>query len=190
MLTRYDKIKSYIQMKTKILSKFFFSKPTLSVSKNLLGKFLVRRINGKKVSLMINEVEAYLGSKDLACHSARGKTKRNAPMYEEGGTIYVYFVYGMHYMLNIVTRNKGCPEAVLIRGAGRFSGPARLTRALGIDLRLYGKKLSKNSGLWIEDRGIQIAKNRIKKTPRIGVDYAGAIWSKKLYRFVYQEPKV
>ena len=153
------------------------------VAKKLLGKYLVRRVNGKVRSYKIVETEAYLGAEDLASHARHGLTKRNAPMHGPAGHWYVYFTYGMHYMLNMVTGKNGEPSAVLIRGVGDISGPARLTKALKIGKRFNGKPATKASGLWIEDRGEKINPRSIKKTPRIGVAYAGK-WAKKPFRFL------
>ena len=105
----------------KVLNKNFFNRPTLIVAKDLLGKYLIRRLNGKIKRFMITEVEAYDGFKDKASHASRGKTVRNAPMFGEAGVWYVYFTYGMHYMLNIVTGKKDYPAAILIRGVGTVS---------------------------------------------------------------------
>lgn len=169
----------------KRLPRSFFQRKTLRVAKELVGQYLVRKIENKIVREKITETEAYVGPHDLACHSSKGKTDRNAPMFAEAGTIYVYFTYGMHWMLNIVTEEKDFPAAVLIRGTEKISGPARLTKALKIDKRLNGKKLGKKSGLWFEyDLKIENRKLKIIRTPRIGVAYAGSIWSKKPYRFV------
>lgn len=96
----------------------FFKAPVLKVAKSLIGKYLVRKLRGKEIALMITEVEAYDGANDLACHARHGKTKRNEVMFGEAGRFYVYFTYGMHWMLNIVTGPKDYPAAVLIRGAG------------------------------------------------------------------------
>ncbi|MBI2450541.1 MAG: DNA-3-methyladenine glycosylase [Candidatus Nealsonbacteria bacterium] len=171
------------------LAKAFFIRPTLTVAKELLGKYLVRRNGGKSISLMITEVEAYIGLKDKACHASCGKTERNKIMFEEGGRWYVYFTYGMHWMLNIVTGFKEYPAAVLIRGTDKVSGPARLTKYLKIDKRLNGLLADKKSGLWVEDRGCKIKSSEILKTPRIGVDYAGSVWAKKLWRFYIKSPR-
>ena len=135
--------------------------------------------------LRIHEVEAYDGEKDLACHASRGKTERTAVMYASGGVWYVYLVYGMYSMLNIVTGVFGYPSAVLIRGAGEVSGPGRLTKTLSIDRRLNDKRATKQTGLWIEDDEFAVPRGAIIRTPRIGVDYAGA-WAKKPYRFLLQ----
>jgi DNA-3-methyladenine glycosylase len=108
-------------------------------------------------------------------------------MFEDGGRWYVYLVYGMHWMLNIVTETKDRPSAVLIRGTDKARGPARVTKLLKIDKRFNGLLAAKKSGLWIEDRGIKIKDSEIKKGPRIGVDYAGPVWSKKPWRFYLKE---
>lgn len=174
----------------KLLVQQFFNRPTLLVAKELLGKFLVRRIGGKETALAVTEVEAYDGFKDKASHAHRGKTLRNEPMFGPAGYFYVYLAYGLHWMLNIVTREKGYPAAVLIRGAslpaqaGKISGPARLTKFLKIDKSLNGQKAGKKSGLWFEDRGLAVARQKIMRTPRIGVAYAGSVWSGKKYRFI------
>ncbi len=176
-----------------ILSQSFFqNKNTVKIAKNLLGKFLVRRYaptrkrSGQKSlsqAFLITEVEAYDGFKDRASHAHRGKTERNKIMFGEAGHWYVYFTYGMHYMLNIVTGPKDYPAAVLIRAVNKIKGPARLTRALRIDKKLNGKPAVVDSGLWLEDRGLEIKNYQIKSSARIGVDYAGPNWGKKKYRF-------
>ena len=174
----------------KVLAREFFNRNTKLVAQELLGKFLVRKLNDKNIALMITETEAYDGFKDKASHSSIGKTKRNEVMFEDPGTIYVYFTYGMHFMLNVVTREKNYPAAVLIRGVILqdhkifLNGPAKLTKFLKIDKKLNNKILSKNSGLWIENRGVEIKEKLIKKTPRIGVSYAGLLWANKKLRFV------
>lgn len=170
------------------LAREFFNRSTLLVANGLLGKFLVRRFRGQQLFLMITEVEAYDGFKDRASHASRGLTVRNQPMFSEAGKWYVYFTYGMHWMLNIVTQKKGYPAAVLIR-AGRtekgelIKGPARLAKYLRIDKRLNGQPASKKSGLWLEDRGFKVSPAKIKKAPRVGVAYAGPYWSKRHWRF-------
>jgi DNA-3-methyladenine glycosylase len=139
---------------------------------------------------MITEVEAYDGFSDEASHASRGKTARNAPMFGEAGRWYIYFTYGMHWMLNIVTGKKDYPAAVLIRALGnpvtKLNGPAKLTKYLKIDKRFNDKIASHKTGLWIEYRGIKIKKSQIMRAPRIGVDYAGK-WAKKPYRFYVEK---
>ena len=177
-----------VLLTNKVLSKSFFVKPTLKVANDLLGKYLIRKIGKKEIACKIIEVEAYDGPKDKASHASNGKTTRNKIMFEEGGCFYIYLVYGMHYMLNVVTGEKNYPEAVLIRGIecnGKIiSGPAKLTKFLKIDKKSNSKKAEKKTNLWFEDRGEKLNKKHIIRTPRIGVDYAGPIWSKKLYRFL------
>ncbi|MES2470827.1 MAG: DNA-3-methyladenine glycosylase [Patescibacteria group bacterium] len=166
-----------------MLRKDFYKRPVLKVAPDLIGKYLVVSYGGKITAHMITEVEAYDGEGDLACHASKGKTKRTEVMFEEGGVWYVYLIYGIYEMLNVVTGNKDHPAAVLIRGIEGFDGPGKLTKALHIDRRFNNKKAAKESGLWIEDRGEVISKKDILKLPRIGVDFAGPIWSKKKWRF-------
>ena len=175
-------------MRGKELKQSFFERPTLIVARELLGKYLVRKRGGSIVALMITETEAYDGFDDKASHASRGQTSRNTPMFSEAGTIYVYFTYGMHWMLNIVCGKEKYPAAVLIRGVESINGPARLTKALGIDKQLNKLSLSKESGLWVEDRGVRFLQDDIKRSGRIGVDYAGK-WAKKPWRFVLKNSK-
>ena len=130
----------------------------------------------------ITEVEAYVGFSDRASHASRGMTPRNRVMFGPPGVWYVYFTYGMHWMANIVTGRKGYPAAILIRGVKGISGPARVTKHFGIDKRFNNKRAMPANGLWIEDRGVRIPSRQVKRSPRIGVNYAGP-WSKKLWRF-------
>ncbi len=167
----------------KVLGKEFFDRPTLTVARELVGKFLVRKVGSKTIALMINEVEAYDGFRDKASHAHRGQTPRNVVMFGEPAHIYVYFTYGIHWMLNIVCGKKDFPAAVLIRGAGEVVGPARLTKALMIDKRLNTLPLSKKSGLWVEDRGVVVSPRDIGRTPRIGINYAEE-YAHKPWRFV------
>ena len=167
----------------RIIKQNFFSQPTVRVAKSLLAKFLARRIGARTIGFMITEVEAYDGFFDKASHASRGKTKRNFPMFGPSGVLYVYFTYGMHWMLNIVTGSKDYPAAVLIRGIDGADGPARLTKFLVIDKKFNNKSVLKRTGLWIEDRGVKIPSAKIKAASRIGVAYAGPVWSKKKWRF-------
>jgi len=170
----------------KVLAPSFFNRPTVRVAKDLLGKFLVRRRGKKQIAVMIAEAETYDGPYDKASHASHGKTKRNEVMFGKAGRFYVYFTYGMYWMLNIVTGPKDYPAAILIRGARHdgksINGPARLTKYLRIDKRFNGKTAGRQTGFWIEDRGVKIQSSQIKRGKRIGVDYAGA-WAKKLYNF-------
>src|SRR3989344_7450069 len=156
----------------KILGKKFFEKSALEVAESLLGKYLVREVEGKEIAFKINEVEAYDGFEDKASHAHKGKTERNKVMFGEAGNWYVYLVYGMHNMLNIVTGNKDYPAAILIRGVGEINGPGRLTKFLKISRKLNGKTSSLETILWFEDRGETVDKKKIKRTSRVGVDYA------------------
>ncbi|MBI5413529.1 DNA-3-methyladenine glycosylase [Candidatus Peregrinibacteria bacterium] len=168
----------------KVLNQAFFDRPAEIVAKELLGKFIISNAGKDEVSLMINEVEAYTGPDDLACHASKGKTGRTQVMFGPAGFFYVYFVYGIHWMLNVVTGKKGFPAAVLIRGAGDIHGPARLTNFLKIGKEFNGKSAEPANGLWFENRGVIIKPGQIKKTPRIGVDYAGRVWAQKPLRFL------
>jgi len=165
-------------------AKEFRSTRTVALARRLIGKFLVRSTPRGRVSAMITEVEAYHTERDLACHARHGLTARNSVLYRAGGVWYVYLCYGMHEMLNLVTGPRGHPAAVLIRGIGGANGPGRLTKALKIDRRLNGMPATVATGLWIENRGVKLLRGAIRATPRIGVDYAGPVWSKKPWRFV------
>lgn len=174
----------------RLLKPEFFNRPTCLVAEALIGKFLVRRIGKTIVRAMITETEAYDGPNDKACHAHRGKTPRNEPMFGAAGRWYVYFVYGMHWMLNIVTGPNKYPAAVLIRGViledgTILDGPAKLTAKLKIDRKINALRADRRSGLWMEDREIGIPKKQIRRTPRIGVAYAG-VWAKKQWRFVWE----
>ncbi|NOY14599.1 MAG: DNA-3-methyladenine glycosylase [bacterium] len=139
----------------------------------LLGQFLCRRFpNGTVKKYVITEVEAYVGEQDKACHAHKGKTKRTAIMYGPPGHWYVYLIYGMYSMLNLVCAPTGVPHAVLIRSVKGITGPGRLTRALKIDTSFNAKLASPDHGLWVEFSNPNIPKNQIAITPRIGVDYA------------------
>ena len=111
-----------------VLEPAFFDRPADQVARDLLGKALLRRIGRKQQVFMITETEAYLGPHDLACHSARGRTARTEVMFGPPGTLYIYLVYGLHWMLNVVTAPPG--SAVLLRSAGGVIGPGRMGAAL------------------------------------------------------------
>ena len=166
----------------------FYLRPTPEVARNLLGRELCRRVASRKVLRgRIVEVEAYDGPGDQASHACRGLTQRNAPMFRRGGIAYVYLVYGIHHCLNVVTGGDGYPAAVLLRGAETpreglsASGPGRLSRAFEVDRALDGASFLKPP-LWIEP-GRPVPDGAIRRTARIGVDYAGA-WARRKFRFV------
>lgn len=160
-------------------------KKTIALARWLLGKHLVRRSgDGREDARVIVEVEAYDGERDLACHARAGRTKRTEVMYQPGGLWYVYLCYGIHEMLNLVVGPRDYPAAILIRGVEGAIGPGRVTKALAIDRRLNGAPATaETSGLWLEDRGGSVPSRAVKATPRIGVDYAGPIWTLKHWRF-------
>ncbi len=164
----------------------WFARPSYRVAPELLGKVLVARSRHGEIALPITEVEAYHGPRDRASHAARGETPRNRPMFGPAGVWYVYFVYGMHWMLNVVCDAPGTPSAILIRGAGDVVGPARLTKRLGVTKRFDGRPATPRTGLWVEDRGHVVPRRAVRRTPRIGVAYAGETWAAKRWRFVVE----
>jgi DNA-3-methyladenine glycosylase len=169
-----------------VLPPDFFARHALTVARQLLGKYLVCRRGGGELALMIHETEAYIGAHDLACHGRFGITPRTAVLFGAPGHWYIHFVYGMYWMLNVVTGREGTASGVLIRGTGSYKGPGRLTRGLKIDKRFNARPIGPATGLWIEDRGQIVRRSQIQRTPRIGVDYAGT-WKEKPYRFVLKE---
>lgn len=173
-------------MNRRRLNRKFFERSALVVARELLGKYLVRRLNRKIVVFKITETEAYHGPKDKASHASRGRTPRTSVMFGPPGHAYVYLIYGMYHCLNIVTGPEDFPSAVLIRGIEGFNGPGKLCREFKIDKSLNTKDITKSHELWLEDRGEAVGK--IKRTPRIGVDYAGEYKDKK-WRFVLAETK-
>lgn len=158
----------------------YYKLPALELAPLLIGKRLCRRVGDRVVRLPITETEAYCGESDTACHAHRGKTPRNAVMYEAGGIAYVYLCYGIHNLLNVVAAGVGEPEAVLIRGVEGISGPGRLTRALEIGLDLNREDYTTSDLLWLED-GPGLA---YKVTPRIGIESASEEDQGRLWRFV------
>ncbi|MGC8595672.1 MAG: DNA-3-methyladenine glycosylase [Candidatus Kryptoniota bacterium] len=169
-----------------VLSREFFQRPTLKVAHDILGKILARVIGRRVIAGRIVEVEAYRGN-DPASHAYRGKTRRNSPMFDEGGTIYVYFTYGMHYCFNIVTEEAGSPAALLIRAVEPLcgidimkknrkttelynltNGPAKLCQALNIERGLSGRKLN-DGKLYVLDDGFKVSRNLIQRSGRIGI---------------------
>ena len=186
------------------LSRSFYEQSTIDVAKQLLGKFLVHRYANATLVGRIVETEAYLGPHDLACHAAKGRTKRTEVMFGAAGHAYVYFIYGFYNMLNLVTETKDYPAAVLVRAVepvrgieqmkqnrktellrNLASGPGKLCQAFAIDRSLNGKDLC-GKVLYLEDRGEPTPE--FDATPRIGVDYAGT-WKDRPLRFIVRDSK-
>lgn len=165
------------------------AKNTVKLAQSLLGQVLARRLpDGRIERRLITEVEAYDGESDLACHARVGRTPRTEVLYRSGGHWYVYLCYGIHEMLNLVVGPEGWPAAVLIRGLEGPTGPGRLTKGLAIDRSLNGKAAHEDTGLWIEDGPAAVPLERIVAGPRIGVDFAGPIWSAVPWRFRLLHP--
>lgn len=168
----------------KRLSADFFQRDVLEVAPSLLGKILVRRFDdGRTQRYRITETEAYRGGDDLACHASKGRTPRTEVMFGPGGTVYVYLIYGMYWLLNLVTGEEGNASAVLIRGVEGFTGPGRVGRELQLDKSFYGESLLLSDRMWVEDAE---PVGTFQTSKRIGVDYAGEEWSNKLWRFRIQ----
>ena len=164
------------------LDSTFFKRDVLDVAPDLLGKIIVRRFENQLIQkYKITEVEAYSGNGDLACHASKGKTHRTEVMFHEGGLVYVYLIYGMYWMLNIVTGKENDAAAVLIRGVEGFSGPGRIGKVLHLDKSFYGENLFTSERIWIEDAETAV---KFSASPRIGIDYAGEPWVSKPWRFL------
>jgi DNA-3-methyladenine glycosylase len=176
------------------LAREFYTRPeVVRISKELLGKYLFTRIGGVLTGGMIVETEAYSGENDLACHSHAGRrTARTEIMFQEGGVAYVYLIYGIYALFNIITNKaeradavliraieptEGIPEMLLRRQLTQVSpkitaGPGVLTIALGINTKHYGTDLTGDL-IWLEDRNITFPEEQIIASPRVGVAYAG-----------------
>lgn len=194
------------------LPRSFYERPTLVVARALLGCVLVHETeDGESVAGMIVEVEAYRGPKDLAAHSAKGRrTARNEVMYGEAGHAYVYFTYGMHHCVNVVTRAPEIPEAVLIRAAVPLRGEARMRARRGLDAEAPAFRLARGPGNLCRAFGIDRSRNgadltsstltirpgrrfraaEVRSSPRIGIDYAGAYVAKPWRFFAADERAV
>jgi DNA-3-methyladenine glycosylase len=186
------------------LARAFYLQDTVTAARALLGCVLWRRLDdGTLLSARIVETEAYLGANDLASHARRGlRSERNASMYLEGGHAYVYFTYGMHWCMNVVTQEHDLAEAVLLRGAEAvqgieemrarrpkakkewelMNGPGKICMALEIDRRLDGESL-RGERLWITERDRAVADDAIAVSPRIGIDNSGdaAAWPLRFF---------
>ncbi len=184
----------------KRLNRHFYTRSTLKVAKDLLGKYIVRKLGKRKLVGKIIETEAYIGPQDKAAHSYGGKiTPRNKIEYLSGGRIYIYLVYGIYWQLNITTNFEGKPECVLIRAIepnsklllnNQTNGPGKLCRWLKLDKSFYGEDLTKSKRIWLEDRGARVKPSQILATKRIGIDYAGPYWANKKWRFLFKNDKI
>lgn len=162
----------------------FFGRDVLEAAPGLVGKVIFRRLpDGTVLSEKITETEAYRGEEDLACYASKGRTPKNELLYGECGIIFMRMLYGMHWMMNIITGTKGQPQGILIRAGEIHKGPAKLTKHLCIDGSFNGKIIS-GDDLWIEDCGFS---PEIEKAPRVGVDYAGEYWKNIEWRFIAKE---
>ncbi len=186
-----------------LLPRSFYNRPTLTVARELLGAVLVRVEDGVRISGKITETEAYIGESDLACHAKAGITPRTRVMYGKPGSAYVYFNYGIHWMLNAVTEKEGFPAAVLIRAiqplegldiiASRrgkqpppkwTDGPGKLAQALNINKSFNGIDLcNQESGLWIE-AGESISDENVTIGARVGLNSVPEPWKSKPWRFL------
>ena len=188
-----------------IIPREFYNRSTLIVARELIGSRLVRILDGQRLVGLITETEAYIGEKDLGCHAKAGRTARTAVMYGPPGHAYVYFTYGNHWMLNVVTECEGFPAAVLLRaiqpieGAEIMSrrrsgrdpfGPGKLTQAMGISKSENGVDLTNtSSGLWIET--VQpVPDLLVTKGPRVGLNTVPEPWKSKPWRFLVNGWKI
>lgn len=180
------------------LPRSFYARPTVTVARALLGARLVRIIDGRRLAGVITETEAYVGTQDLGCHAKAGVTPRTRVMFGPPGRAYVYFTYGNHWMLCVVTERAGFPAAVLIRafhptegahevarrrGGRDTSGPGKLTQALGIAREQNDTDMtSRDAGLWIE-RGWRVSKSSTVVGPRVGLNNVPEPWKSMPWRF-------
>jgi len=188
----------------KKLARAFYLGDTVTIARALLGCVLWRRLDhGELLAARIVETEAYLGANDLASHARRGlRSPRNESMYLEGGHAYVYFTYGMHWCMNVVTQEADIAEAVLLRAAepvrgvevmrerrpkakkdhDLMNGPGKICMALDIDRRLDGTSL-RGDQLWLAPRDMEVAESDIAVSPRIGIDNSGdaAAWPLRFF---------
>ncbi len=163
----------------------FFERDVLQVAPELVGKILVRKDEDTLAAYIITEVEAYKGIEDEASHARFGMTSRNQIMFGAGGCVYVYLIYGMYWMLNVVTGPYGEAQAALIRGIEGYNGPGKLTKALKIDQSFYGEDLTSSGRIWIENHP---EKTEFRQLPRYGIDYAGEPWKSMPWRYIRVQP--
>jgi DNA-3-methyladenine glycosylase len=177
----------------KRLSPGFYNDNTITIAQNLLGKYLVRTAPGLEQVGRIVEVEAYIGEQDPACHAYHGLTPRTRVMYGPPGHAYVYFTYGMYFMLNVVTEREGFPAAVLIRAVEPVSGfpdtepfpangPGKLCRSMKIDKDLNGISLQQSAELYIAGNSKVRRKMDVRWSPRIGIrEGTDRLWRAYIY---------
>lgn len=165
----------------RITDKTFFQQPALLLAEQLLGKILVHRSDsGEVFRSRLTDVESYRAD-DSACHAYRGMTKRNAPMFEAGGVLYIYLCYGLFNIVNIISGAKGEAEGVMIRGVEGADGPGRASRKMQITRTLNREDLTVSEKIWIEDDGF--VPGKIVKNKRIGIGYARQEDQERLWRF-------
>jgi DNA-3-methyladenine glycosylase len=182
ILMRFFKQKNYYVCTMKKMEIDFYKNDAVTVAQKLLGKILVRKWeDGTECRYQITETEAYLGEEDLACHASKGRTPRTEILYSTGGKIYVYLIYGMYWMLNVVTGEENHPQAVLIRGIDNIIGSGKVGRELKIDKSFYAEDLITSDRLWIEETS---ELTQFKTATRVGIDYAGEEWKNKPWRFI------
>src|SRR5258708_5107519 len=187
------------------LARRFFARPTLQVARDLLGQRLVHEAHGVRLAGLISETEAYVGQTDLACHARFGLTPRSHVMFGPPGHAYVYFTYGMHWMLNIVTEPEGFPAAVLIRAivpeegllvmqarrgpraapARLTDGPGKLAQAMGIDKALNGADLCAPGATLFIERAPALPGAPVHHGPRIGLNHTPEPWKSIPWRFQF-----
>lgn len=189
------------------LGRDFFNRPTLEVARDLLGRRLVRLEGGRRLAGLIVETEAYCGEEDLACHAKAGRTPRTEVMYGPPGHAYVYFTYGMHWLLNFVTEPEGQPAAVLLRAidptegleviaarrrpqprARWTDGPAKLTQALGIGKPFNGADLTRRGAHLFLEAGPVVPDSRVTAGPRVGLGSVPEPWYSMPWRFLVSHP--
>jgi DNA-3-methyladenine glycosylase len=191
------------------LPQAFYQDEVTRVARRLLGMRLVRKINGVRISGLINETEAYRGEEDLACHARVGKTRRNAMLYDEGGKAYVYFTYGMHWLANAVVGDVDFPAAVLIRSilplegighiqekrAGRperdwCNGPAKVCQSLSIDGALSGTRLFDEHSPLVIEEAEPVPEDWIRTSPRVGLGKTPEPWLSQPWRYYFNPGEV
>lgn len=160
----------------------FFRQDALTVAPALAGAFVCRRLpNGQVLRGRITETEAYRGEEDGACHARAGRTPRTEMLYRQGGVSYVYLVYGLHWLFNVVTGEEGAPQGVLIRALEKpLDGPAKWTRAFAVTGAHNGLFLPRSEEIWLETGD----SCPVRTAARVGVDYAPEPWKSMPWRFI------